>query len=239
MIFGAKPYGNIIADGLVLNLDATNPASYPGTGTTWYDRSGYNNNGTLTNGPIYFQQRGRGGFVFDGVDDRVECGNANIVPNSWTVNCWLVHTKPTGTSIFVARTGTSPNYDQNLVLGWSTSSAFDNRFYVSGKTTTGVYYSSCSSSFNPVTGSVYNLAGCFDSSTTTLSLYVNGVINNTKVVGALFTTGSNLPIQIGCSDGTSPGNFAKGNIYSVQIYNRALTAQEVLQNYNALKSRFV
>ena len=228
---------NVVTNGLVLNLDAANTKSYVSGSTVWRDLSGNNYSGSLVNGPLFSSGSG-GGIVFDGIDDRVEGSTSNIIPNSWTVNCWLVHTKTTTGGVFVSKSGGPPNYDQNLILAWATASVVDNRFYISGKTTTGVYYLACSSSFNPVTGSVYNLVGCFDATTTTLSLYVNGVIDNTKVVGSLFTTGSNLPIQIGCSDGTIPGNFARGTIYNVQIYNRALSASEVAQNYNAQKSRF-
>ena len=62
--------GNIVTNGLVLNLDAANPRSYPPAynGTTWFDLSGNSNNGTLTNGPTYNTGSG-GSIVFDGVDD--------------------------------------------------------------------------------------------------------------------------------------------------------------------------
>lgn len=49
---------DIVRSGLVLNLDAAEPASYPGTGTTWYDLSGNGNNGTLVNGPTYNSANG-------------------------------------------------------------------------------------------------------------------------------------------------------------------------------------
>ena len=64
-IFGGP---NVIDNGLVLSLDAGNVKSYPGSGTIWYDKSGNNNNGTLTNGPTF----SGGSIVFDGVDDYVD-----------------------------------------------------------------------------------------------------------------------------------------------------------------------
>jgi hypothetical protein len=233
MIHGTKP---IVTNGLILHLDAANIRSYPGSGTTWADLSGNNYSGSLVNGPTFNSANG-GSIVFDGVDDRVDSTTLNIVPNSWTVGCWVINTKTSGVSVFVAKTGPSPNYDQNMLLGWTSTNA-SNRFYVSGKTTTGIYYSSCTSSFSPSTSSIYNVVGTFDYNTTTLSLYINGVLDNIKIVGDVFTTGSNLPIQIGCSDGNSPSNFAKGTIYNTQVYNRALTATEIQQNYNATKGRF-
>jgi hypothetical protein len=228
-------YGGIVKDGLILDLDAAKKDSYAGSGTIWNDLSGNNNSGSLFNGPTFNSANG-GSIVFDGVDDRVDSTTLNIVPNSWTVGCWVTNTKTSGVSVFVAKSGTSPNYDQNMLLGWS--STLNNRFYISGKTIGGVYFSSCTSSFSPLSNSIYNVVGTFDYNTTTLSLYINGVLDNTKIVGAVFTTGSNLPIQIGCSDSNSPSNFAKGTIYNTQVYNRALSAIEVTQNYNALKSRF-
>jgi len=65
---------NIITDGLVLALDAANPRSYPGTGTSWNDLSGNGNNGTLVNGPT-FNSDNNGSIVFDGVDDYINISN--------------------------------------------------------------------------------------------------------------------------------------------------------------------
>jgi hypothetical protein len=226
---------NIVTDGLVLALDAANTKSYISGSTTWNDLSGNGNNGSLVNGPT-FSSINNGSILFDGNDDRIDSTTANIVPNSWTAGCWVINTKTSGASVFIAKSGGAPNYDQNFVLGWS--STLNNRFYISGKTIGGVYFSSCTSSFSPLSNSIYNVVGTFDSNTTTLSLYVNGVLDNTNIVGSTFTTGSNLPVQIGCSDGNTPGNFAKGTIYNTQIYNRALSAAEIQQNYNGQKSRF-
>jgi hypothetical protein len=230
MAFANGP--RMVTNGLVLSLDAADRNSYVSGSTTWYDLSGNNYSGSLVNGPTFSSNNG-GSIVFDGTNDRIDSTTANIVPNSWTVGCWLINTKTSGASVFVAKTGGSPNYDQNFSLLWET-----NRFKVGAKTTTGVYFSSCTSSFSPSTSSIYNVVGTFDSNTTTLSLYINGVLDNTKIVGATFTTGSNLPVQIGCSDGNTPGNFAKGTVYNTQVYNRALSSVEIAQNYNAQKSRF-
>ena len=65
-------YGNIVKDGLVLDLDAAKRDSYPGVGTAWNDISGFRNNGTLVNGPTY-NPTNAGSIVFDGASDKVEC----------------------------------------------------------------------------------------------------------------------------------------------------------------------
>jgi hypothetical protein len=88
----SKPVANansIITSGLVLNLDAGNTASYPGSGTVWTDLSGNGYNGTLTNGPIYSSSNG-GTIVFDGTNDVASFGNIlNIGLSSWTMSCWV------------------------------------------------------------------------------------------------------------------------------------------------------
>jgi hypothetical protein len=80
--------GKIVTDGLVLNLDAGNRKSYPGSGTIWYDRAG-TNNGTLTNGPTYSSSNG-GSIVFDGTNDYSETTNPSNVHNqNFTLSVWV------------------------------------------------------------------------------------------------------------------------------------------------------
>ena len=81
-----------VQNGMVLELDAANPTSYPGTGTAWTDISGYANNGTLTNGPTFSTSNG-GNFSFDGADDYVDCGsNSSLNLGAMTISAWV---KPT------------------------------------------------------------------------------------------------------------------------------------------------
>ncbi len=86
---------NIITNGLILELDAANRKSYPGSGTTWTDLSGNGNTGTLTNGPTFSSANG-GSIVFDGVDDYVNCGNASSLnferTNSFSFCFWIYPT---------------------------------------------------------------------------------------------------------------------------------------------------
>jgi hypothetical protein len=79
--------GSVVTDGLVLNLDAGLPASYPGSGTTWFDLSGSGNDGTLTNGPTYSSSNG-GSLVFDGSNDYVNLNfpfTQSSSANSYTI----------------------------------------------------------------------------------------------------------------------------------------------------------
>ena len=78
------PIGPIVTENLVLYLDAGNNASYPGSGTTWYDLVG-NSNGILTNGPVFNTGNG-GNIVFDGINDYVDFGNILNLTSNFTLS---------------------------------------------------------------------------------------------------------------------------------------------------------
>ena len=85
-----SPSSGIITDGLVLNLDAGDTSSYPGTGTEWFDLTSNNNDGVLTNGASYVTDGG-GSILFDGVNDFVDCGNDTSfdITQTLTLECWV------------------------------------------------------------------------------------------------------------------------------------------------------
>jgi hypothetical protein len=92
--------GNIVTSGLVLNLDAANPRSYPPpyNGVTWTTLAG-SNNGTLINGPTFNSSNG-GSIVFDGVNDYINL--PEITPTLFTFSFWF---KATGipSTIFITK----------------------------------------------------------------------------------------------------------------------------------------
>ena len=83
--FGQVQNEGIVTDGLKLWLDASNPASYPGGGTTWYDLSGNGNNGTMVNGVAYNSANG-GVMILDGIDDKINCGTNFTITNQLTMS---------------------------------------------------------------------------------------------------------------------------------------------------------
>ena len=118
----SAPFGSIVTDGLVLNLDATNINSYPGSGTTWTDTSGYNNSGTLTNGPTFLRERGRGSIVFDGTDDYAQNPNRSTVTefqyfNSFTVESFIKIMRNTGFG-YVIDNRAMTDGNGNSYTGW-------------------------------------------------------------------------------------------------------------------------
>lgn len=214
-----------ISDGLVLALDAANKISYPGSGTSWYDLSNNVNTGTLTNGPTFSNDRG-GCIVFDGIDDYVNISyNASTISfptNNATICVWFkTSTIGDGYGALITQRSSSDSGFQVYT--------FSNKFYADGGGTAGV------TSVASTPAGIINF-GCavYDRTNSLLKLYINGIYDSqVSYTGEIQDT---YPIRLGNSafgDGPYPGN-----IYSALVYNRVLTATEVLQNYNETKTRF-
>jgi hypothetical protein len=188
----------------------------------------------LTNGPTFLRERGRGSIVFDGVDDYVNCGNppAVNISDNVTVNVWFKINNITTPSIQGLVNKRNPtNYGLNF-LGSATANTTFQWYY----NTTGTFRV-LSVSFYAITGSWYNFCGTFakNSTNTNSILYANG-----RIIGSATLSENIAPTTADLIIGATTAGQERlnGNISSVQIYNKALSTQEVQQNYNALKSRF-
>ena len=216
-----------ISDGLVLALDAANKVSYPGSGTGWYNLSGTVNSGSLTNGPT-FSGANQGTFVFDGTDDNVQLGNASaFLPTSAiTINCWAkTNVVQVYKKIFVTvAVGTQSITGVYFSLGPTTS------IYLGIITNNGTQY--VGTYTDPSTSAFSNFCGTYDGAN--IRLYLNGTLLATQAhTGTIVNTG------IGRISGYDNGSeIWDGNISTFSIYNRALSTSEILQNYNATKTRF-
>jgi hypothetical protein len=223
---------NIVTNGLVLALDAANTKSYPGSGTTWRDLSGNNNSGSLVNSPTFSSASG-GSIVFDGVDDYVVVGSFNQLPtgsSARTINIWFNPNITTwqgnvNSLFFYGTTGIN-----GAVFGIDFDTYPTMEIYTWGGAGRDVIFSS---SF-PQTG-WSNLSVIYDGSTT-ISIYENSRNTQNATVTALSTTNTN--VWIGSIDPSYQPWYYDGRISNIQIYNRALSASEVAQNYNATKARF-
>lgn len=204
-----------VTDGLILCLDAGNVKSYPGSGTTWTDISRNNNNCTLTNGPTFSSANG-GCIVFDGVDDRV--GNSNLKYSPFTYDVYFKGGSGYISRLFGYGWGLYVNNSNQLAVWVDTNTSHRS-------TTTYITYESTS---------ITNISIAFTNSA--FSLYKNGVFLQTVSTPASSVYSTTTQFNIG-SDSTS-GGFFTGNIYSIKMYNRGLTAQEIAQNFNANKTRF-
>lgn len=220
---------NIIKDNLVLYLDAANTKSYTSGSSTWFDLSGNNNNSTLTNGPTFNTASG-GSIVFDGVDDFVLSTHptTNIFSSltSYTVSFWIRITSYGGNgSVLLSATGSN-----NLFMQVQSGSAYIGTLGSPNNFLTLTTNDIGNISLNKIANIVWV------KNSTTVLFYLNGT-QYTFPGSATFTfTGSDRIINIGKY--TSSGFNLPGNIYNMSVYSKALTATEILQNYNTNKTRF-
>ena len=219
-------YGNIVRDGLVLNLDAAKRDSYPGSGTVWRDIAGGVINGSLINGPT-FNPNNFGSIVFDGVDDFVSCGNVlfNDV-NATTISIWVNIQTFINNNTIISKGAQGEGSNTTFAAWIVNSNGIRNRFYNStgtaGIVNTGILSQNV----------WYNLMWTYNGSA--ITVYTNSVAGETVSLSGPLKTNTNS-INIASS---IFGNNANMTCSNVQIYNRALSATEVLQNYNAQKGRY-
>jgi hypothetical protein len=215
---------NISENGLIFSLDAADRTSYPGTGTAWNDLVG-NNNGTLTNGPT-FNSGNKGSIVFDGVDDYVEVPNFNIA-NTITVDVWVKKTSGNSWQGWLGNWNTIGNGDSWLLTQNDSNRA---SFYIMHTDTVGDNIVDTSGTI--IENVWYNYTGIFTNST--LSLYKNGSLVNSK--STLQNTIYQNSLKIWC--GRFSTFYLNGQLSNGKVYNRALSATEIAQNFNNTKSRF-
>jgi hypothetical protein len=216
---------DIVSDGLVLYLDAGSPNSYrPDFGTTWKDMSGFNNSGSLINGPTYSSANG-GSIVLDGINDYISFANQALLTSpNFTATIW-----------FSANSYNTPMIIRSRTFGYGISLKSDATITTFLYTDSGSPTGLDQTSNQIILGSIYNIAITFVNSV--FSLYINGILQsfaNTTTNTVYYIPGG---FAIG-RDGDFNGSFLNGKIYSYLYYNRGLSASEVLQNYNAQKSRF-
>lgn len=219
----------IVTSGLVLALDAANKVSYPGSGTTWYDLNGVNN-GTLTNGPI-FSNANRGCIVFDGTDDYVVVPDNSLldIAGDKTLGCWVnLGSNPGGICI--------AGKVSNSALGMALAYSWDSKGFQA------IAWNSTNSPQldkdlnRDINKWVYVVA--VQSSTTRWIYALDSIgVRSASGTGGTNSWNNNVSFTIGS---TSEGYYVPANtkISNVLVYNRALSATEVLQNYNATKTRF-
>lgn len=211
------------SNGALLYLDAGQSASYPGSGTTWTDLSGNGRNGTLTSGPAYSRADG-GSIVFDGVNDYVQCSGSPTV----TAATFLV---------WMRRNGPQDDYDGIL--------------YSRGAAATGIGFFGTTNKISYTWNNAVNtyswdsgltipdLTWCMvavsvtSTSATAYLCQSSGITSATNTVNHTSTTLD--AIRIGQDSLAS--RFFNGRIATAVIYNRALSADEITQNFNALRGR--
>ena len=218
MSFSYSP--KTVTDGLVFYIDAANTKSYISGSTAWNDLSKGGNNSTLINGPTF--NSGSGGAInFDGTNDHATTPFPGILGNNpRTVSIWF-----------------RPDTIQNRnLLGYGTGTASRMWDVLLFQGLVGMHlYNSGAEAGTPYTVGVWqNIT--FTYADPTIISYMNGEIKVTRTYAGIDTGNAN-PLSIAQGVFVSYHYF-DGLIGLVQMYNKALTAQEVLQNYNATKTRY-
>lgn len=218
-------YGGIVGDGLVLHLDAGKKDSYPGSGTLWRDLSGNLNNGTLSGSPAFSSVNG-GSIVFDGSDDYVLL-NSSILNNTYTIDSWI-YMLGNRFTIF-----SNLDNDTNVKSNQFGTDGSRNIYFQISLSNNTYFYTTTTTTLN--TNQWYNLS--FTRTGSVAKIYLNGVEITISVVGS-----SSLNLQMYTSNyvvgRNTSSNYTNGYLPNLKIYNRSLSPSEVLQNYNATKSRF-
>jgi hypothetical protein len=222
---------NVVENGLVFYLDAANTKSYSGSGTVWGDLSLTNNNSTLTNSPTYSSDN-RGYLNFSSSSSQYGTASSLGDLSNWTVETFVRFTSSYSSKVSMV-IGGQYNLSNKLNFSIGTNNAPTNYNIAVGffdgawRNTTGISY--------PLNTWVY-ITGTYNGST--IRQYTNGVqVDFTNYTGTP-SSGGEIRINRRWDDVVSSGNLFDTNISMVRIYNRALTATEIEQNYNATKRRY-
>lgn len=207
---------DIVTSGLVLSLDAANTKSYPGSGTTWTDLSGNGRNGTLTNGPTYSSSN-NGTLVFDGTDDYVLLPTTSDLTFSgdFTFECWILRTGTASSNhIWALPTGQTLQINDVGSL---------------------IYYDTGQRALGAINANTW-----YNATISRISTTITGYYNGLSIFSVTNSASHNFSgTAIGYRKDLSPfGLYWLGNISNVKLYNRALTQQQVSQNFNALRGRY-
>lgn len=222
----------IVNTGLVLHLDAANPRSYPGSGTVWTDLSGNGNNGTLVNG-VGYNSANNGSMIFDGVNDYAYAlcpPTVKIVKNISL--CLWAKWVTTGTSTNNIQVLVDNNHSANPRQGF----VLQDRPDMSKRLTWTVYPLSTGviSTTQVGDGNWHHIVATYNGVIS--ALYIDGKYDAQLAEPVMATIQPN--ISIGYWQFSSPSRFLNGNVSCLRVYDKALSQQEVRQNFEATRSRY-
>jgi len=232
-------YNNVIvSDGLIFNIDVANQRSYSGSGTTVNSLVG--TGGTLVGG-VGYTSTNNGSFSFDGVDDYVNIPYPSGLNSGSpiTVSLWAKWIT-TGTTTATIQTLLDNNYQTAYqsgpgTIGFVIQDRPDLGKILEWGASPGAGITRCTSTFQVGDGTWRHITGTNDGANSIL--YIDGIQSGLARTAA--GIGDSQPnISIGRWS-FSNIRYLNGNVQGLMIYNRALPPQEVLQNYNATKGRFI
>ncbi len=213
---------NLVTNGLVLCLDAANARSYPGSGTSWYDLSGRGNTCVFASTPTYNSTH----FTFNGTSHYGTITNNSTLDFSAQQTLLIVmrHSYTSGRrnpwNQAYAGYGTWTHEQGESISQYFGDGGGDNSPYIGpGSATT--------------SRNVWNFM-CSTRNTSEQKWYLNDGLSSTTShsYGTLATTSANILIGYGYA------GYWQGDMAMVIAYTRALSAEEVSQNFNTLRKRF-
>jgi hypothetical protein len=222
-----------VTDGLIVHLDCGNTRSYAGSGTSILSLSGLGNTGILINGPTFSSSNG-GQIIFDGTNDYIKlpANNAyNLNNGSLTIEVFysiinpiigermiLEHNTWQAAGLYQLTFATNNVYRYNFPEAWVGGQQLD--------------YTDTNLELNKWT----HVVAHFNTNTNTSRLYINTQLKTERTDITAELGNSSSDIFIFCRNGT--GLFLAAKLGYIKLYNRALTATEILQNYHAAKGRY-
>jgi len=223
----ALSYGSsIVRDGLFLHYDFANIKTYSGTGNTIYDLSGNNKNATKGQYRFFTNQSG-GELVGQGISGSDPLSISGIFGNYYTsdltASMWVKFQRCTEQDIMRQYVSVS--------LGWLVTVNANNQIYLNGRDGVSDYFVSTPSTTKIKQGIVYNIV--FTKSGNLWKLFINGEEEISNFLGVSTNINSNASLMVGT------GNGFPHSLFDFKMYSRALSSQEVEQNYNATKGRFI
>jgi hypothetical protein len=215
----------ILTTNLQLHLDAGNPTSYPGSGTTWTDIAG-SRNFALVNSPTYSTDNG-GYISFVPASSQYATSSASL-PNlsTWSVEVWHYYTSTTGGNPCII-TELYPGVTSNInySLGSNSAAGLQSGFFNGSWRTTTAH--------SLTINNWYQIVGTYDGAT--IKLYVNNsLVQSTSYSGTPISSQGGIRLM----RRWDLGNYWGGRLGVVRIYNADIGAAGVTQNWNAQKSRF-
>lgn len=208
-------------NGLILCLDSRNPRSYPDSGTTWFDISGNNNNGTLVNGPVFTSN----GFSFDGVNDYISTSIS--LTGQFSVSMWF-NRRTSGTDDGRIIYGNISDADTYLAWIRSSSVVVQGDTTASLKTFLGFTFSN---------NQWYNIV-IIRNISNEVKVFINSIesTSGSQVISATFTLNA-IGRYFNATGGNAPYQW-DGLIDNIRIYNRSISATEVQQLFQAQRGRY-
>ena len=223
----------VLDPSLMVWIDAGQTASYSGSGATWTDLSSNAKNYTLANSPTFNSITGGGVITFAGASSQYATAATTLfnstTTNTYSINIWVY---PTGAGQTVQVDGQStPNTAYHYTAIEITAAGL-------------IYFGQWTGSMTTIITSAqslnawYNLAITYNG--TTATAYVNGASVGSSAI-AWSAPGASTFFGLMAQDATNMSGtaaYASGSIGAFMVYNRALSADEVTTNFNALRGRY-